>query len=87
MVLSLNSIVNFIAENRVVQYRPFLDNFLNQAGQLFELILWADEPKPVADPIADSIEQKGKIFSFRLYADHFSLKEGALSRDLTRLGR
>ena len=87
-MLSLTStLVSYNPETRFVQYRPYLETFLERASQFFELVVWSDELKQIGDAIATSVEQKGRVFSFRLYGEHFSLREGVLGRDLTRLGR
>lgn len=71
----------------MIHFRPYLDLFLEKVFRLFELIVWSDQEKPSSDKIVNAIEKGVKFFSFRLYSEHFSLKEGVLGRDLTRLGR
>ncbi len=88
LILTLNFTLTFFnSQTGVIHFRPYLDVFLEKAFRLFELIVWSDQEKTSSDKIVNAIEKGVKFFSFRLYSEHFSLKEGVLGRDLTRLGR
>ncbi len=88
LILTLDYTLVFLdPHTRMVQYRPYLDHFLQKISTLFEVVVWTDQEQVLADIIIDSIERVNKIFSFRLYSEHFSLVDGVLGRDLTRLGR
>jgi RNA polymerase II subunit A small phosphatase-like protein len=69
-----------------ISTRPYLDQFLSEASQSFELVLFTAAEKVYADPITSAIDPKGLI-THRLYRDHCMQWRGRLVKDLSCLGR
>lgn len=66
-------------ENGRVNFRPFLDEFLIEMRQHFNLIVFTASLQEYADPILDHLDPEGSIFSKRFYRHHTSeLTEGTV---------
>lgn len=66
-------------ENGKVNFRPFLDEFLIDMRQHFNLIVFTASLQEYADPILDHLDPDGSIFSKRFYRHHTSeLTEGTV---------
>ena len=72
-----------------VQARPGLDNFLNCMVNYYEIILWTDLPRNVADPIIDKIDPSNIYFSDRLFYKHCKKSKNGdfWIKDLSKVGR
>ena len=80
--------VNGVANKKhVVHYRPGLAEFLESVSQFFELIVFTVGLAEYANPIIDSMEMNGKIFSNRLYRDHAVVYQNDYVKDLSKIGR
>ena len=80
--------VNGISTKKhIVHYRPGLAEFLESVSQYFELIVFTVGLAEYANPIIDSMEKKGKIFSNRLYRDHAVVYQNDYVKDLSKIGR
>ena len=69
-----------------ISTRPYLHQFLLEASQSFELVLFTAAEKIYADPIVSAIDSKGLI-THRLYREHCMQWRGRLVKDLSCLGR
>ena len=71
----------------ILQFRPYLSEFLACMKNFFELIVFTAATQDYADPIIDAIEQKGTVFDYRLYRIHTNIIENDFVKDLSKLGR
>ena len=73
--------------NGLLRFRPGLDLFLEKMKNLYELIVFTSATEKYADIIINAIENKNKIFDYRLYRKHTVMFNGDLVKDLSKLGR
>lgn len=66
--------------------RPWLEHFLVQAAEAFEVVVFTASLQQYADGVIDHIDPQGKVSS-RLYRESCVLHGGAYVKDLARLGR
>lgn len=66
--------------------RPYVDEFLQKMGELFECVLFTASLAKYADPVADLLDKWG-IFRVRLFRDSCIFHRGNYVKDLSRLGR
>jgi RNA polymerase II subunit A small phosphatase-like protein len=66
--------------------RPYVDEFLQKMGELFECVLFTASLAKYADPVADLIDKWG-VFRARLFRDSCIFHRGNFVKDLSRLGR
>ncbi len=71
----------------LLQFRPFLSEFLSKINNYYELIVFTAATQDYADPIINAIEQKGTKFDYRLYRIHTRIIDNVFVKDLSRLGR
>jgi len=71
----------------LLQFRPFLSEFLSNIKNFYELIVFTAATQDYADPIINAIEQKGTKFDYRLYREHTRVINYVFIKDLSRLGR
>ena len=71
----------------LLQFRPFLSEFLSNIKNYYELIVFTAATQDYADPIINAIEQKGTKFDYRLYREHTRVINCVFLKDLSRLGR
>lgn len=69
-----------------VQKRPGVDEFLEQAAELYELVTFTASMKSYADPLLDQLDPQHCI-SHRLFREHCVYYNGEYVKDLSRLGR
>lgn len=69
-----------------VQKRPGVDEFLQRAAELFELVTFTASMRSYADPLLDQLDPYHCI-SHRLFRDHCVYYNGEYVKDLSRLGR
>ena len=69
-----------------VQKRPGLEEFLEQASSIYELVSFTASMKSYADPLLDQIDPHHYI-SHRLSREHCLYYNGEYVKDLSRLGR
>lgn len=72
--------------NVYVKQRPGLETFLEEAAQLYELVVYTASLANYADPVLDHIDPKKRI-SHRLFREHCVLYNSNFVKDLGRLGR
>ncbi|CAG6021946.1 carboxy-terminal domain RNA polymerase II polypeptide A small phosphatase 2 [Menidia menidia] len=66
--------------------RPYVDEFLQRMGELFECVLFTASLSKYADPVTDLLDQCG-IFRARLFRESCVFHQGCYVKDLSRLGR
>ena len=71
----------------LLQFRPFLTEFLIGVSKYYELIVFTAATQDYANPIIDAIEKKGISFEYRLYRIHTVVINNDFVKDLSRLGR
>ena len=71
----------------ILQFRPYISEFLSNIKNYYELIVFTAATKEYADPIIDAIEQKGTKFDHRLYRIHINIRGNDFVKDISKLGR
>ncbi|XP_034947953.1 carboxy-terminal domain RNA polymerase II polypeptide A small phosphatase 1 [Chelonus insularis] len=66
--------------------RPYVDEFLQRMGELYECILFTASLAKYADPVADLLDRWG-VFRARLFRDSCVFHRGNYVKDLNKLGR
>ncbi|ESO05522.1 hypothetical protein HELRODRAFT_77608, partial [Helobdella robusta] len=66
--------------------RPYVDEFLERMGDLFECILFTASLGKYADPVTDLLDKRG-TFRTRLFRESCVFYRGSYVKDLSRLGR
>lgn len=66
--------------------RPYVDEFLQKMGDLFECVLFTASLGKYADPVTDLLDKWG-VFRFRLFRESCVFHKGSYVKDLSRLGR
>jgi len=66
--------------------RPYVDEFLQRMGELFECVLFTASLAKYADPVADLLDKWG-VFKTRLFRESCVFHRGNYVKDLSRLGR
>ncbi|KAF7210096.1 carboxy-terminal domain RNA polymerase II polypeptide A small phosphatase 2 isoform X2 [Nothobranchius furzeri] len=66
--------------------RPYVDEFLQRMGEMFECVLFTASLSKYADPVTDLLDQCG-IFRARLFRESCVFHQGCYVKDLSRLGR
>ncbi|XP_068600807.1 carboxy-terminal domain RNA polymerase II polypeptide A small phosphatase 2 isoform X2 [Brachionichthys hirsutus] len=66
--------------------RPFVDEFLQRMGELFECVLFTASLSKYADPVTDLLDQCG-VFRTRLFRESCVFHQGCYVKDLSLLGR
>lgn len=69
-----------------VMKRPFVDEFLQKMGELFECVLFTASLGKYADPVTDLLD-KWDVFRARLFRESCVFHRGNYVKDLSRLGR
>ena len=71
----------------ILRFRPYLDEFLEEVIQYYELVIFTSGTKDYADPIIDHIENDKHYFADRLYRHHAIIYNNDYVKDIARLGR
>ncbi|XP_011504524.1 PREDICTED: carboxy-terminal domain RNA polymerase II polypeptide A small phosphatase 1 isoform X2 [Ceratosolen solmsi marchali] len=66
--------------------RPFVDEFLQRMGELYECVLFTASLPKYADPVADLLDRWG-VFRARLFRESCVFHRGNYVKDLNKLGR
>ncbi|CAH0389662.1 unnamed protein product [Bemisia tabaci] len=66
--------------------RPYVDDFLQRMGELYECVLFTASLAKYADPVADLLDRWG-VLRARLFRESCVFHRGNYVKDLTRLGR
>ena len=93
LVLDLDeTLVHFKEKNDekgggLLRIRPGVNQFLDEVGKYYELILFTTATQDYADILIDAIEEDKIYFDHRLYRDHAVIIENDFVKDLNRIGR
>ena len=71
----------------VLRIRPGLNDFLDEVGKFYELILFTTATHDYADLLIDAIEEDKIYFDHRLYREHAVIIDNDFVKDLNRIGR
>ena len=74
-------------EGGVLKVRPGINEFLDEVGKYYELILFTTATQDYADVLIDAIEEDKIYFDHRLYREHAVIIDNDFVKDLTRIGR
>ncbi|XP_066589116.1 carboxy-terminal domain RNA polymerase II polypeptide A small phosphatase 1 [Prorops nasuta] len=66
--------------------RPYVDEFLQRMGELYECVLFTASLAKYADPVADLLDKWG-VFRARLFRESCVFHRGNYVKDLNKLGR
>ncbi|XP_063283935.1 carboxy-terminal domain RNA polymerase II polypeptide A small phosphatase 2 isoform X2 [Pelobates fuscus] len=66
--------------------RPYVDEFLERMGDLYECVLFTASLAKYADPVTDLLDKHG-VFRSRLFREACVFHQGCYVKDLSRLGR
>ncbi|CAJ0940679.1 unnamed protein product [Ranitomeya imitator] len=66
--------------------RPYVDEFLERMGELYECVLFTASLAKYADPVTDLLDKEG-VFRSRLFREACVFHQGCYVKDLSRLGR
>lgn len=69
-----------------VMKRPYVDEFLQKMGELFECVLFTASLGKYADPVTDLLDKWG-VFRARLFRESCVYHRGNYVKDLSKLGR
>ena len=73
---------------KLIIFRPYLFEFLQEMKSLFELILFSSNTPEYVDPIVNLIQKDQKYFDYVLYRHHITLDdEGNNVKNLELIGR
>ena len=70
-----------------MRIRPGINEFLEEVGKYYELIIFTTATQEYADVLIDSIEEDKIYFDHRLYREHAVIYDNDFVKDLTRIGR
>ena len=74
-------------KERVLRIRPGINEFLEEIGKFYELIIFTTSTQEYADILIDAIEEDKIYFDHRLYREHAIIIDNDFVKDLTRIGR
>ena len=74
-------------EGGILRVRPGINEFLEEVGKYYELILFTTATQDYADILIDAIEEDKIYFDHRLYREHAVIIDNDFVKDLTRIGR
>ncbi|KAI1285704.1 Carboxy-terminal domain RNA polymerase II polypeptide A small phosphatase 1 [Halotydeus destructor] len=66
--------------------RPYVDEFLQRMGELYECVLFTASLAKYADPVSDLLDKTG-VFKSRLFRESCHFYRGNYVKDLGRIGR
>ena len=73
--------------NGVLKIRPGINEFLEEVGKYYELIIFTTATQDYADTLIDAIEEDKIYFEHRFYRNHAIIINNDFVKDLTRIGR
>ena len=74
-------------EDGVVRIRPGVNEFLEEVGKYYELIIFTIDSQEYADLLIDAVEEDKIYFDHRFYREHAIIIDNDFVKDLTRIGR
>ena len=73
--------------NGVLRVRPGVNEFLEEVGKYYELIVFTTATQDYADVLIDAIEEDKIYFEHRFYRNHAIILNNDFVKDLNRIGR
>jgi len=73
--------------NGVLRIRPGINEFLEEVGKYYELIIFTTATQDYADTLIDAIEEDKIYFEHRFYRNHAIIINNDFVKDLRRIGR
>mgnify|MGYP002626248037 CR=1 FL=1 len=73
--------------NGILRIRPGLNEFLEEVGKYYELIVFTTATQDYADTLIDAIEEDKIYFEHRFYRNHAIIINNDFVKDLNRIGR
>ena len=73
--------------NGILQIRPGVNEFLEEVGKFYELIIFTTATQDYADTLIDAIEEDKIYFEHRFYRNHAIIINNDFVKDLKRIGR
>jgi RNA polymerase II subunit A small phosphatase-like protein len=70
-----------------VRKRPMLEEFMQRAAELFEVVVFTASLAEYADPLMDELDLEGQYVHHRLFREHCSNTNGLFVKDLSLMGR
>ena len=74
-------------ERGILRVRPGINEFLDEVGKYYELIIFTTATQEYADALIDAVEEDKIYFDHRLYREHAVIIDNDFVKDLTRIGR
>ena len=74
-------------EGGILRVRPGINEFLDEVGKYYELIIFTTATQDYADILIDAVEEDKIYFDHRLYREHAIIIDNDFVKDLTRIGR
>ena len=93
LVLDLDeTLIHFKPQNNgedggILRVRPGINEFLDEIGKLYELIVFTTATQDYADVLIDAIEEDKIYFEHRFYREHSTIIDNDFVKDLSRIGR
>ena len=84
--ISLNLKINDLNKIIYVLKRPYVDEFLKELSNIFEIITFTASISQYASPLLDQLD-KYKIVSYRLFRQHCKYENGIYIKELSKIGR
>ena len=73
--------------NGILRIRPGIQEFIEEVGKYYELIIFTTATQDYADTLIDAIEGDKIYFEYRFYRNHAIIINNDFVKDLTRIGR
>ena len=93
LVLDLDeTLIHFKPQNNgedggILRVRPGINEFLDEVGKFYELIVFTTATQDYADVLIDAIEEDKIYFEHRFYREHSTIIDNDFVKDLSRIGR
>ena len=93
LVLDLDeTLIHFKPQNNgedggILRVRPGINEFLDEVGKYYELIVFTTATQDYADVLIDAIEEDKIYFEHRFYREHSTIIDNDFVKDLSRIGR
>ena len=71
----------------ILRVRSGINEFLDEVGKYYELIIFTTATQEYADALIDAVEEDKIYFDHRLYREHAVIIDNDFVKDLTRIGR
>ena len=73
-------------KNIYVYTRPYVEEFLKEVSNHFEIVIFTASMRKYAAPLLNELD-RGNYCTHKLYREHCSMFNGTICKDMTRLGR